>query len=379
MPFPSNIIYVLFFFSGIASFIYQIAYTRIFKLFLGNTTHSFGIILAAFLMGIAGGSFIFILILKKRKKIFMPPSFAFLQLILAFLAMGTMYLVGKLDILYLFPWKYFRFNSILFSISKFLLATLIMLPLTILIGITSPLSVAILEKFSIGRPGTESGKIFFFNSIGNFVGAILTGFILIPLLKLRVSLVTAAIINVSIATFIILFTNKNLKNLIKAIFIFPAFILFYSAIPQWNKNALNSAVWLYADEYMEPHEKISIAEKLINRREIIFSSSWLAYYNLGKIFYLQNLRTKAEKNLKKSILLNPRFFLSYELLGKIYSEKGKKKKEKRIYISALSYGCQNAEILYRCGKIFFSEGKKEIGLFFLRKATALDPSYFDFM
>src|SRR5688500_13443163 len=56
---PLSLLHILFFCSGLSGLIYQIVWVRQFGHVFGNTMHSASIVVAIFMLGLGGGSYLF--------------------------------------------------------------------------------------------------------------------------------------------------------------------------------------------------------------------------------------------------------------------------------------------------------------------------------
>jgi predicted membrane-bound spermidine synthase len=85
------------------------------------------------------------------------------------------------------------------SAFKWALSALMILPQSILLGMTFPLmSAGILRKFP-DRPGRSVALLYFTNSIGAAIGVLVSGFVLIRLAGLPGTITIAGLINIALA------------------------------------------------------------------------------------------------------------------------------------------------------------------------------------
>ena len=131
-------------FTGAASFIYEIVWIRMLNMVLGSSTHSFELMLSAFILGLALGSF---WIRKHISAIKHPLAvLGFIQIAMATLALATLmfndFSFALMSVaFYTFaktPLGYFAFMFASHGI-----ALLIMLPVTICAGMTLPLATRV--------------------------------------------------------------------------------------------------------------------------------------------------------------------------------------------------------------------------------------------
>ena len=190
-----------FFFSGVAGLVYEVVWTRMLTQIFGNTTYAIATVLAAFMAGLAIGSYIFGQIADRGKNDF---------LLYGILEAG----VGVYG--FLVPWFFkagqklyapiyglnesvpFLFNLLLFFLSFFLLV----FP-TLLMGATLP----VLSRFfvrSFKDLGRRVGDLYATNTLGAVLGCAFAGYLFIPMLGMRRTVYVAASINLLIAVIILM-------------------------------------------------------------------------------------------------------------------------------------------------------------------------------
>jgi spermidine synthase len=186
---------ILFGLSGLCGLVYQILWTRLFSLVLGNTYYAISIIVAAFLFGLFFGAWqIGILIKRCRNEL---KWYATLELIIGGYALfllaahsfieeiyrGLNSLLGSVDALHLF--------------GKLAITTLLLLVPTAAMGATLPLVV---QYFTSKRKNFLYNIGFFYsvNTFGGMIGVLVAGFLIIELLGVRSGLVLAALTNILI-------------------------------------------------------------------------------------------------------------------------------------------------------------------------------------
>ena len=191
------IIYVLLFLSGATGLLYQIIWTRMLLLIFGTTTHSVVTVLSAFMAGLAIGSFFIGKIADKHKKPLV--LYSILELTIGISALATPLLFELITRLYTGYFNAFPATGNLL-LMKFLLTSLAILPPTIAMGGTLPLLVRILSQTK--NVSRDVAVLYFVNTLGAFVGVLLTGFVFIETFGLRLSLAIGACINIAIGIYI---------------------------------------------------------------------------------------------------------------------------------------------------------------------------------
>ena len=210
-----NYIPICFFFSGFASIGYEIAWTRYLSLPLANTRYTYTIILTVFLLGTALGSLIFTRLFDKIKN--GVRFFAYLELGIGYsaflLAPMVYYIAVKV-----------KYLPILYD---FIACFILMFVTTLLMGATFPIVVRIMTK-DYRSIGNFTGRLYAINTFGCILGSIITGFVFIPFLGIKLSLNVLIAINIVIG-FFCLFKSENKNWIFKSSIVFVVLTAFIVA------------------------------------------------------------------------------------------------------------------------------------------------------
>ena len=193
--------------TAVASFVYEIAWIRMLSLVLGSATHSFELMLSAFILGLALGAF---WIRTRADRLADPVRFlGIVQWIMGLLAVATLPLyVASFD------WIATVINTVqenesgyrAFVLSRYVIALLIMLPATFCAGMTLPLITRVLMR----RGGERAiGAVYAVNTLGSIVGVILAGLLLMPALGLKKLLVFGALIDIGLGIWLIVRGDRS--------------------------------------------------------------------------------------------------------------------------------------------------------------------------
>ncbi len=190
------------FVTGAASFIYEISWIRMLSLVLGATTHSFELMLSAFITGLAFGG----LWIKRRiDRIESPVRFSgYVQLIMGALALLTLpvyvlsfgsmeWLLGEL------PRTDAGYSK--FTFASHTIALMVMLPTTFMAGMTLPLFTYVLIRKGIGEKSI--GQVYAANTIGAIAGVLFAVHIGLPLLGLKSLIVFGAALDILLGLFLL--------------------------------------------------------------------------------------------------------------------------------------------------------------------------------
>ncbi|MEO7986988.1 MAG: spermidine synthase [Gemmatimonadales bacterium] len=183
--------------TAVASFIYEIDWIRMLALVLGSATHSFELMLSAFILGLALGAFW----IRSRADRFAQPlrTLGIVQWTMGFLALATLPLYVQS-----FEWVAALLSTFArndagyagFTIARYGLCLLIMLPATFCAGMTLPLITRTLIVRGAGERAI--GAVYAWNTLGSIIGVVLGGLVLLPLIGLKAMLITGAAIDMAI-------------------------------------------------------------------------------------------------------------------------------------------------------------------------------------
>jgi len=198
---------VCFFFSGAAGLIYEVVWTRMLTQIFGNTTYAIATVLAAFMAGLALGSYLFGRIADRGKNDFLLYGVLEAGVGIYGLAVPWLFKLGQwvyIPLFGLYDAYPFTFNLFLFVLSFFLLV----LP-TLLMGATLP----VLSRFfvrSFAHLGRRVGDLYATNTMGAVLGCGFAGYYLIPTLGMRATVYVAAALNLFIA--VLIFIADRLRS-----------------------------------------------------------------------------------------------------------------------------------------------------------------------
>ena len=190
--------------SGFCALAYEVLWTRIMVFFLGSTTYAFATMLAAFLFGIALGSMVFSRWVDRIKQ-----PIAVFGIVQLGIGLFALILMPAFEELYGMSQAFqSTFGSSRFW--AFFSCFLVMCLPTFLMGASFPLVTKIYTG-NARQLGRSIGNIYAVNTVGSILGAFCAGFILIPLLGIRPSIVLTVVLNTGIGCFLI-FRSRQLTE-----------------------------------------------------------------------------------------------------------------------------------------------------------------------
>ena len=184
--------------SGFVTISTQVSWTRILTMVIGSSTYAFSIVVALFLIGLAGGAWF---IGRKDRSAHLRRTLTVVELVTAVSLFASLYVVNRL------PWLLVKLGMNL-NISSWagllglqiLSATLLVLVPALLMGMVMP----VVLEWAAADPArgiARVGRAYAINTIGAIAGAFLTGFVLIPKTSTKFALVLSAAVCVIVAGF----------------------------------------------------------------------------------------------------------------------------------------------------------------------------------
>jgi spermidine synthase len=180
------------FLSGFAGLAYEVCWIRQASLVFGSSTFAMSTVLAAFFLGLAGGSYLFGRVAERSAH---PLRlYALLEIGLGLLAIASPLAFDLADSLYGQVYRAFDERSILLFGSRLALVSLIVLPPTFLMGGTLPLFCRqyVRKASHVARP---VGFLYGVNTLGAMVGCACTGLILLPEIGVQASVRLGALLS----------------------------------------------------------------------------------------------------------------------------------------------------------------------------------------
>jgi predicted membrane-bound spermidine synthase len=196
-------------FTGLASFIYEIGWIRMLSLVLGASTHSFELMLATFIFGLALGG----LAVRRRADAVAEPLrlLAWVQIVMGLAALATL---PVYDFTFTLMEALLRglartdTGYLLFNLSGAAIAAIVMLPATFCAGMTLPLITAALLRRGAGEAAI--GQVYAANTLGAIAGVLAAVHVGLPLLGLKGTLISGALVDMVLG--FLLLHHLNLRK-----------------------------------------------------------------------------------------------------------------------------------------------------------------------
>ncbi|MCA1576803.1 MAG: fused MFS/spermidine synthase [Acidobacteria bacterium] len=176
------------FVSGFVTISTQVAWTRILTMIIGSSTYAFSIVVALFLIGLAGGAWI---VGRKDRSAKLRAAILVVEVITAVSLLLSLFVVNRIPALLIRLGLSFQVSSWTGLLAlQIVSATLLILVPALLMGMVMPL-VLVWASNQIGG-ASRVGRSYAVNTIGAITGAFATGFVLIPKTSIRFTLLLCA-------------------------------------------------------------------------------------------------------------------------------------------------------------------------------------------
>ncbi len=177
-----RLLLVLFFLSGACALIYQVVWVRMLGLVFGVTSIAVTTVLAAFMAGLALGSYVGGRFIDRRRD---PLRiFGFLQLGIGLFAILLPLCLEGLTAVYVSVYRSWPADIYVFSLMRFALAFGLLLVPTSLMGATLPVLARFFVR-GLREVGSGMGALYSVNNWGAVVGALGAGFVCLELFGVR--------------------------------------------------------------------------------------------------------------------------------------------------------------------------------------------------
>lgn len=283
------------FLAGLSGLIYEVAWFRVLALNLGGSAWAFTIMLLAFLIGIALGGFLGGGWADRRVarggERGLLQTLAALQAGIALLALGTMYLYGELP--YAFTWLYDQVEPDLTLLwpGKLVLALLMLLPPTTLMGAAFPFLVRAAADGG-GSLGGPVGQLYGWNTVGGVLGAAVGSLLLLPRLHVTGTVLLAIGLNLLAALLVLGLADLRAapgRTLGFAAAAAWALGLMVYRPPPWDPLLMTAGMYKYASE-MSDRSRQGVYDFAVAPYDLLF-------YEEGLSSVVTVARSKANGNI----------------------------------------------------------------------------------
>lgn len=187
---------LMFFASGVAALIYQVLFAKELALVFGSTATATFTVLATFLGGMAIGSLVGGFIAARVKRLVL--IYAFIEFAIGVFCIATPVLFSFIQDAYVYLASGMAPDAVSLLVLRVALGAGVLLVPTVLMGVTLPLLAQALSPES-QKLGRSVALLYACNTAGAAVGALLTSYIIIPVLGVHSTTLLAALLNLLVA------------------------------------------------------------------------------------------------------------------------------------------------------------------------------------
>ncbi len=206
-----SVILFLFFLSGVSALVYEIVWVKWFGYVFGVTIYAVTTVVAAFMGGLALGSFLFGRYVDRQRN---PLRiYILLELGIALYAVSFPLIIKKVNLLYIVLSKYLGFSVFVHSVGMFVLGFILLLIPTVFMGGTLPVLTRFIVR-KVERVGESVGDLYSLNTFGGAVGVLVSAFVLIPVLGLIFTAYVAILFNLFIVLAFVLLNYLVKKRVV---------------------------------------------------------------------------------------------------------------------------------------------------------------------
>jgi len=233
--------------SGFAAMVYQVAWTRAVTLSIGSSNYAFTLIAGAFILGLTAGS---VALGWMGDRNYGPRGLAVLPIVIALSAVGTVSFLGEL------PIDVARIVTSSESFAgqqwaEFARIFLIFLLPTFCMGGMLPIVSRYLARGS-DDAGRAVGNAYASNALGTIVGSFCGGFVLIPWIGMRASILVGSVLSGLVGA---VFLHRALAQGARArwawiVGALAVVVLVAATAPSWERAVMSSGPYLRASSYV---------------------------------------------------------------------------------------------------------------------------------
>jgi len=283
-----TVILVVLAVSGACAMIYEVAWTRFLTLLLGSSVYAFTLMLMAFLFGTAGGAVVAATAMGR------PGARPLHALVGVLVGAGTCAWLTNHLFRFMPYWYVDLFGlvgggELMLLVIHGLLAMLVMVPTTLCIGAMFPLAVQLVAG-SADRVGGDVSRLYVVNTLGAVLGAVLAGFLMVPLLGIQTTLSVAIVLNLGLAVVVLSHyvvvprRQRLLQFLILGLGVGSLWLR-----PPWDPLLMSAGMYKYVSELSDySHEAV---------RNYAISDYDLLYYAEGIASVVTVARSRGSGNI----------------------------------------------------------------------------------
>ncbi len=200
---------ILYFTTGLTGLIFEVVWSRLLTYYFGASIHAVSTVLAAFMGGLALGSYIFGRLADRWEEKSLK-VYAFLALFVGISGLFVPALLQVTEPVFGFFYQNITGSFFILNLVRFVLCFLILLIPTTFMGGTLPLLSRFVTRHR-DQIGLRVGGLYSINTLGAVFGCFLAGFYLIAFFGVMATIRLAAIVNICVSIAVLLLWRKARK------------------------------------------------------------------------------------------------------------------------------------------------------------------------
>jgi len=197
--------------SGASAMVYEVAWARTLSLVYGSSIYGVSIMLSTYLLGIAAGSALASLLLRRRKEALSYRVTAWLLMGSAGGAFLSLMVTRNLPFVFLNLYRSAPEKDLTLFVTQFVIAAALMLPATLCLGAMLPAVVAALPS-SRADLGSRVSWLYASNLVGAATGAILAASVLLGSFGIELSVRVASALALTVAALLAARSGRKLSK-----------------------------------------------------------------------------------------------------------------------------------------------------------------------
>ncbi len=226
--------------SGFVALVFEVVWTRLLALIVGPTTYAFGLLIAAFIGGLAVGSTLGVRLVTRLRRPLPALGFA-----LVAVGLGGLLVVAIAGHLPLVMARFVARPDVLFGSvmrAEAAVVVVVLLPTTVALGAAFPLGVAAATRGQASA-ARDAALVYAGNTVGAIAGSLAAGFLFIPTLGIRTTTLAAAAGAAWAGLAVVLVSRGGRARTVLAAGAALVTVLVALALPAWNRTLLSSGAY----------------------------------------------------------------------------------------------------------------------------------------
>src|SRR5688572_17997975 len=229
--------------TGFATFVHEVVWTRVLAMVVGPSIFAFAATLTSFISGLALGSFVGASLAERSRGT--TTALAMVLIATAAASCVSLGIVGS-PLVGIGPDDSGRMVSVAgVPLPLLAMACGLTFPIALGLGVAFPLSLE-LAGSPDALPARRLGILYAVNTVGAVLGALVAGFVAIPAVGLRASLLVATTALLLGAVALIIRGGLSIRGRIAALVPFGAVVVWMATSPGWDREWLAAGGYLYS-------------------------------------------------------------------------------------------------------------------------------------